>query len=97
MSRIFKVFLIGLLLLAGAALACSSSGSEQSLLTPSPSPTPAAISYYGYEVVHVYPHDPGAFTEGLVYEDGVLYEGTGLKGRSSLRKVELETGEVLQK
>ena len=54
MSRIFKVFLIGLLLLAGAALACSSPGSEQSLLTPSPSPTPAAISYYGYEVVHVY-------------------------------------------
>ena len=97
MSRIFKVFLIGLLLQAGAALACSSSGSEHPQPTPSPSPTTAAISYYGYEVVNVYPHDPGAFTEGLVYEDGVLYEGTGLKGRSSLRKVELETGEVLQK
>jgi glutaminyl-peptide cyclotransferase len=97
MSRIFKVFLIGLLLLAGAALACSSSGSEHYLLTPSPSPTTAAISYYGYEVVHVYPHDPGAFTEGLVYQDGVLYEGTGRVGHSSLRKVELETGKVLQK
>ena len=97
MSHILKVSLIGLLLLAGAALACSSSETEHSLLTSSPSPTTAAISYYGYEVVNVYPHDPGAFTEGLVYEDGVLYEGTGLKGRSSLRKVELETGEVLQK
>jgi len=97
MSRIFKVFLIGLLLLAGAALACSSSETEQPLLKPSPSPTPAAISYYGYEVVHVYPHDPGAFTEGLAYEDGVLYEGTGRVGHSSLRKVELETGKVLQK
>ncbi len=96
MSRIFKVFLIGLLLLAGAALACSSSGSEHSLPTPSPSPTPVVISHYGYEVVHVYPHDPGAFTEGLVYEDGFLYESTGLKGRSSLRKVELETGKVLR-
>ena len=96
MSRIFNVFLIGLLLLAGAALACSSSGSEQSLPTPSPSPTPVVISHYGYEVVNVYPHNPGAFTEGLLYEDGFLYESTGLKGRSSLRKVELETGKVLQ-
>ena len=97
MSHILKVSLIGLLLLAGAALACSSSETEHSLPTPSPSPTPAAISYYGYEVVNVYPHDPGAWTEGLVYEDGFLYESTGLKGRSSLRKVELETGEVLEK
>jgi len=96
MSRIFKVFLVGLLLLAGAALACSSSGSERPLLTPSPSPTPAAISYYGYEIVHAYPHDPGAWTEGLVYENGFLYEGTGREGHSSLRKVELETGKVLQ-
>ncbi|MGC9333221.1 MAG: glutaminyl-peptide cyclotransferase [Anaerolineae bacterium] len=52
---------------------------------------------YGYRVVQTYPHDPQAFTQGLVYEDGVLYEGTGLTlGQSSLRKVELETGEVLQ-
>jgi glutamine cyclotransferase len=97
MSHIFKVFLVGLLLLAGAALACSSSESKHPLLTPSPSPTPAAVSYYGYEVVNAYPHDPGAWTEGLVYADGFLYESTGLKGHSSLRKVELETGEVLQK
>ena len=49
-----------------------------------------------YQVVRVYPHDPKAFTQGLVFHDGVLYEGTGLHGRSSLRKVKLETGEVLQ-
>jgi glutamine cyclotransferase len=47
-------------------------------------------------VVHVYPHDPEAFTQGLVYLDGFLYEGTGLNGRSSIRKVRLENGEVLQ-
>jgi len=47
-------------------------------------------------VVHVFPHDPQAFTQGLVYLDGVLYEGTGLNGRSSIRKVRLENGEVLQ-
>lgn len=51
---------------------------------------------YTYRVVHIYPHDPGAFTQGLEYHDGILYEGTGLQGRSSLRKVKLETGEVLQ-
>ena len=51
---------------------------------------------YGYEVVNVYPHDRNAFTQGLLYRDGVLYESTGLNGRSSLRKVQLETGKVLQ-
>ena len=50
---------------------------------------------YGYEVVHTYPHDPTAFTQGLVYLEGFLYEGTGLNGRSSLRKVVLESGEVV--
>src|SRR5580704_7600958 len=56
----------------------------------------AATPEYGYQVVHVYPHDPNAFTQGLEYRGGFLYEGTGLEGRSSLRKVKLETGEVLQ-
>jgi glutamine cyclotransferase len=51
---------------------------------------------YGFEVVNVYPHDPDAFTQGLVYDDGFLYEGTGRYGHSSLRKVDLTTGEVVQ-
>jgi glutaminyl-peptide cyclotransferase len=50
----------------------------------------------GYRVVHVFPHDPQAFTQGLVYLDGVFYEGTGLNGRSSIRKVQIETGQVMQ-
>ena len=50
----------------------------------------------GYRIVRVYPHDPQAFTQGLTFVDGVLYEGTGLNGRSSIRKVRLENGEVLQ-
>jgi glutaminyl-peptide cyclotransferase len=58
---------------------------------------PADLPMYGYQIQHVYPHDPNAFTQGLQYVDGVLYEGTGLNGRSSIRKVKLETGEVLQK
>lgn len=49
-----------------------------------------------YEVIQAYPHDPRSFTQGLVYEDGGFYESAGLYGQSSLRKVDLETGEVLQ-
>lgn len=56
----------------------------------------AAVPTYGVEVVRVYPHDPEAFTEGLFYLDGKLYESTGLEGRSFVRKVDLATGKVLQ-
>ncbi len=51
---------------------------------------------YTFKIVRTYPHDPSAFTQGLVYHDGFFYEGTGLNGRSSLRKVRLETGEVVR-
>lgn len=51
---------------------------------------------YTYRVVKVFPHDPSAFTQGLEYHNGFLYEGTGLNGRSTLRKVKLETGEVMR-
>jgi glutamine cyclotransferase len=57
----------------------------------------SAIPRYGYRVVNTYPHDRGAFTEGLQYVDGALYEGTGLNGRSELRRVALETGEAQQR
>lgn len=68
-----------------------------------PSPTDAypaadgdAIPTYTYEIINSYPHDPEAFTQGLVWEDDMFYEGTGLYGRSSLRHVDGETGEVQQ-
>lgn len=56
----------------------------------------AAAPVQSYRVVHVFPHDPQAFTQGLVYYKGFLYEGTGLLGKSRIRKVKLETGEVVQ-
>ena len=62
-----------------------------------PASQAGGIPEYGYEIVHVYPHDPLAYTQGLFYLNGLLYEGTGLNGRSSIRKVRLETGEVLEK
>ena len=55
-----------------------------------------ATPTFTYRVVRSYPHDPQAYTQGLVFHGGVLYEGTGLNGQSSIRKVRLETGEVLQ-
>ncbi len=51
---------------------------------------------YFYRIIKTYPHDPDAYTQGLFYKDGFLYEGTGQNGSSSVRKVELETGKVLQ-
>jgi glutaminyl-peptide cyclotransferase len=50
----------------------------------------------GYRIVHTYPHDQQAFTQGLIFVDGYLYESTGIEGKSSLREEDLETGRILQ-
>lgn len=57
---------------------------------------PSAVKY-SYKIINTFPHDPGAFTQGLVWDEGVLFEGTGLYGKSSLRKTKLESGEVLKR
>ncbi len=64
---------------------------------PTQMTAPARVPTFTYELVNVYPHDPGAFTQGLVFHQGSLYESTGLNGASSLRQVELETGRILKK
>ncbi len=76
---------------AGAALAALAFASAVAAAPP------PAIPVYGYQVVHTYPHDLNAFTEGLFFADGWLYESTGLDGRSSVRRVSLETGKVMQR
>jgi glutaminyl-peptide cyclotransferase len=60
-------------------------------------PALSSLPTYNYTVVKTYPHDRDAYTQGLQYLDGVLYEGTGLHGQSSIRRVQLDTGEVLQR
>jgi glutaminyl-peptide cyclotransferase len=60
-------------------------------------PSAGTVPVQGYRIVRAYSHDPDAFTQGLEYVDGMFYEGTGLNGRSSVRKVRIESGEVLQK
>jgi glutaminyl-peptide cyclotransferase len=64
---------------------------------PAPASHGSQPAQYTFKIVRTFPHDSSAFTQGLAYHDGFLYEGTGLKGHSSLRKVRLETGEVIQR
>jgi glutamine cyclotransferase len=66
------------------------------IVTPTTELTPAPPPVYTYEVIAAYPHDPAAFTQGLVYVDETLYEGTGLWGESTLREVDLASGSVLR-
>ncbi len=85
---------LGALLLSGLfALSGAAAPSPATISAGAPA---AGAPIAGYRVVRVFPHDPQAFTQGLTFVDGVLYEGTGLNGRSSIRKVKLENGEVLQ-
>jgi len=89
MNRFVKILVIGFLVLTGVFSIYRYSNLE-------PSTNSKIIPVYTYKVVTTYPHDRSAFTEGLVFEDGLLYEGTGLHGNTTLRRVKLETGEILQ-
>ena len=74
--------------------------SKKSISTHSTNSEDSTASYetksYTYKIINIYPHDPKAFTQGLTFEDGILYEGTGGMGISTIRKVELETGRIIQ-
>lgn len=85
-----------LLCLSVLAAIVSSSSAQAQRISQLPGHAAKAPPVYGYQVVHSYPHDPEAFTQGLVYKNGFLYESTGLQGQSTVRKVELKTGRVLQ-
>jgi len=85
-TRIFNIFFPASITLSAVVILSSCSDSESGR-TP---------EIYAYEIVRTYPHDAEAFTQGLVFEDGLLYESTGFYGRSTLRKVQLETGDILQ-
>jgi glutamine cyclotransferase len=91
MNRLFVLLISGLFILLAVASGFSCSNNSES---PVPSNSDAPI--YTHNIVNTYPHDRTAFTQGLVFEDDALYEGTGQYGHSTLRRVELETGDVLQ-
>ena len=87
--RISRFSTFGMAGLTGVALlACSSMTMEARAQAKTPR--------FGFKVVKAFPHDPTAFTQGLVFADGIFYESTGLRGFSTLRKVTPETGAVIQ-
>ena len=98
MNRFFRRFFPPFLAMLGAAFVCPwlSLQAFSAPISSVDSPASEVIPIYTYKVVNVYPHDRNAFTQGLVFENGVLYEGTGLRERSTLRRVELETGDILR-
>jgi glutaminyl-peptide cyclotransferase len=98
-SRIGTVSTIATLLALLAGAACDVAGRAEA-----PAAAPAgegaqrvATEHLRVQVVQTYPHDPGAFTQGLVLDGGRLFESTGLEGRSSLREVDLASGRVIRK
>jgi glutaminyl-peptide cyclotransferase len=97
----YRVWILGMAVL-GLILLSSCTPPAASIpgrLSPPTATTPdltPQLNNYTYKIIHVYPHDREAFTEGLVFANGQLWEGTGLKGGSSIRRVDLATGEVLQ-
>ena len=110
MRRFFRLGSVALSLVFGSVAGCRQAAQPPLSLQTVPvvaqqttgelqqNPTaPVRVPTYQYEVVNTYPHDGAAFTQGLVYYQGQLYESTGLEGESSVRRVELETGRVLRK
>jgi glutamine cyclotransferase len=97
MNRIFVIVGILLLALVGVVLFSTTYGPKTDSGAVGLVTVSDEIPVYGYKILKTYPHDPKAFTQGLVYyKDDILYEGTGMWGESSLRKVDLKTGQVLQ-
>ena len=90
------------LLAVAVVVGCAATPAPAERSVPAPAAQAAeaprpAVPVHSFEVVHAYPHDAEAFTQGLVYRDGFLYESTGLQGQSTLRKLEIETGRVVQR
>lgn len=86
--------------LSGADAAAAASQGDQPnvpVAEAKPPPEEAPVVYYGYKIIKTYPHDVHSFTQGLVYEDGFLYEGTGLYKQSVLLKRHLESGRYVKR
>ena len=84
-------------LLVGLCLCFCQCNSSNSAEPPKPPPENVPAPKYGYEVLNMWEHDPYAFTQGFLFFDGKLLESTGEEGRSSLRRVEPQTGKILKK
>jgi len=94
--RSTRPLLVLVLALSLASLQCNGSANNTNVASNSAAEN-AVVANLGYQVVNSWPHDPDAFTQGLVFVDGKLLESTGQPGHSSLRSVDVQTGKVLKK
>ena len=92
-----KIAEIGLFLLLIALSSCTNGTNSNVNGIGNPSTPTGPVPKYGYEILNIYPHDSNAFTQGLILVGGKLLESTGQEGSSSLRSVELATGNILKK
>lgn len=92
-----RLFLLILFISISSGCGPSSNNGNSTKANVNAKPPSTSVPEYTYEVVKSYPHDPKAFTQGLIFRNGFLYESTGEEGQSSLRKVDLATGKVLKK
>jgi glutaminyl-peptide cyclotransferase len=97
-TRVQLISACAALLLSAVVTNCGprAAVSNASELSEAPQTGPVTPRFCSYEVEKEFPHDASAFTQGLLYEDGVLFESTGLVGQSSIRRVRLSDGKVLQ-
>jgi glutaminyl-peptide cyclotransferase len=91
-----RFFLVVICFLLAAACGEAPANKTNSVANTAKTPVPQ-LPVYGYEIVKEYPHDSRAFTQGLIFHNGFLYESTGQEGASTVRKVDITTGKVLQK
>ena len=90
---IIRVSVMRKLLLSIWVIATALAASESATASETPEPP---VAYYRYKIIKSYPHDTRDFTQGLVYRDGFLYEGTGLYGESILTRRELKSGRIIK-
>ena len=99
-ARVWAVLLLAACWRSFPVCAADGQSTNTAAVAPASAPAsaaPAQVTNYTYQVVNTFPHDPRAFTQGLLFHDGRLLESTGLYGQSSLREVDLATGAVLRK
>jgi glutamine cyclotransferase len=94
---LLTAFFVGAACDSGAGTQTSATNNSAARVNANAAGEAAATPVYGYEVVNTFPHDAQAFTQGLIFQDGALVESTGLERHSTLRRVELQTGKVIQK
>lgn len=95
MPDMARMPLILIIVLSLTCLQCNGGANTNTAVNPGAEN--AVVPRYGYQIVNIWPHDPNAFTQGLVFLDGKIIESTGQEGRSSLRNIELQTGKILKK